>query len=213
MSVLAIVEGDRFIYRIYKHHDNNPDNLWVNSYEAVATESDDGTNLLQLATKLVDFEKAMHMVAIDFDRFTISTWEADSVPYDPLNFMSIAITGSGAVGETNGMLPLNTCLSVARVATSGRFGHIFYRGALDQAEVDNPAGKLVFQDSEEIQSRIDAALTASSLSENLGIAPEISPHLRMISKDGTQIRQIVGLVAAGVSTLPLDHAWFNRTSP
>lgn len=212
MTVLAIEEGDRFIYRVYKHHENNPDNLWVNSYEAVATESDDGTNLLNLATKLVDFEKNMHMVAIEFDRFTISTWEADSTPYDPLNFMSVAITGNGLMGEVNGMLPLNACLSVARVATSGRYGHIFYRGALDQNEVDNPAGKLVFQDVADIQLRIDNALTASSLSENIGIAPELSPNLRMISRDGTQIRQVIGLVAAGVSSLPLDHAWFNRTT-
>jgi len=213
MSVLDFVGGDKFVLRIFKHHENNPDNLWSNSYEFEAAEEGDGTGLLEMATAFVAFEKAIHMVAIDFDRFTISTWEADSVPYDPESFISVAITGSGAVGEVNGMLPINQCIAVARVAASGRFGHLFYRGALDQAEVDNPAGKLVLQDASEYQDKIDAAATSSSAIDYFGAIPDQNLHLSLISKSGTQVRGVVGLAAQGVTTLPTDHAWFNRTSP
>lgn len=212
MSVLSAEIGDKFVVRVFKHHENNPDNLWTNSYEGIATTPDSGDALLNWALAIVAFEKALHMTPIQFDRFTISTWEADSVPYDPEAFMSVSITGSGATGEVNGMMPLNTTFSVARVATSGRFGHLFYRGALDNAETAQPAGKLILLDADETQERIDNALTSSSLSDYLGVAPDSNPAICMISADGSQVRNVVGLVAAGVTTLPTDHAWFNRTS-
>lgn len=213
MSVLDYVGGDKFVLRIYKHHENNPDNLWTNSYEFAAADAGDGTGLLEMATAFVAFEKLIHMTPIQFDRFTISTWEADSVPYDPESFMSVSITGAGATGEVNGMMPINVCLSVARVATSGRFGHLFYRGCLDNAETAQPAGKLILLDADETQERIDTAATSSSLIDYFGAIPDQNLHLSLVSKSGSQVRNVVGLAAAGVTTLPTDHAWFNRTSP
>jgi hypothetical protein len=213
MSVLTYEEGDRFVVRVFKHHTNNPDNLWTNSYEGLGTTPGSGADLLNWANSIVAFEAAIHMTPIQFDRFTISTWEADSVPYDPLTFMSVSVSDVGATGEVNGMMPINTCLSVARVATSGRFGHLFYRGVLDNAETAQPAGKLILLDASETQTRITAALTSSSLADYLGVAPDSNPAIVLINKDGSQVRNVVGLVAVGITTLPTDHAWFNRTSP
>jgi hypothetical protein len=87
---------------------------------------------------------------------------------------------------------------------------LFYRGALDDAEVFSPAGKLVFLEQSEIQGRIDDAITASSLGDILHLGSG-DLHLCLISKDGTNVREVFGLFGQGVSTLPLDHAWFNRT--
>lgn len=212
MPILAYEVGDLFVYRVIKHHENNPDRKWANTYEFRATEAGGETELLLLSDALVGWEKAMHMVAVEFDRFTISTWEADSKPYDPLTFVSSTITGNGAVGEVNGMLPINNCLNVTRVAATGRFGHIFLRGALDGAEVDVPAGVYTLQDTGDIQTRITTALTSSNLADFIGAAPDGSLSMVMVSKDGSQVRTIAGLFAGGVSQLPTDHAWFNRTT-
>jgi len=213
MSVHDFDAGDLFIVRLFKNHFDNPSDTWVNSYEFKANESGTEGVLLDLGDKVTAFERAMHGVKISFNRMTISTWEPDSKPYDPLAFISVTLTGAGSVGEVSGLEPLNECLSVSRVCASGRTGHIFYRGALDSAEVFAPGGRASLIDDTEIQGRIDAAVTSSGLDETIGVISDGSFQMCLISKDGTQVRSVVGLVAAGVSFLPLDHAWFNRTPP
>lgn len=212
MSVASFETGAKFVVRIIKSHHNNPSDQWVNSYEFVATEAGGEPALLTLGTTLVAYEKLLHMVDIDFDRLTISTWEADSVPYDPTAFISSSLTGAGATGVVTGMEPLNECLSVARVCSFGRFGHIFYRGCLDAAEVFTPSGRAALIDDTEVQGRIDDAITTSGLDSYIGLSPDLGLALSLINKDGTNVRHVVGLSAAGVSFLPLDHAWFNRTT-
>lgn len=212
MSVTSFAEGDKFVVRIIKSHHDNPSDQWVNNYEFEATAAGTEGALLTMGDAVTDFEKALHLNVVDFDRMTISTWEADSVPYDPAAFISTPLTGSGATGVVTGAEPLNECLSVARACASGRFGHIFYRGALDAAEVFAPSGIQSLIDDDEIQTRITAALAASSLEDYVGVSPAAPLHMVLISKDGTQVRSVIGLIPAGVSFLPLDHAWFNRTT-
>jgi len=211
MTVHDFDTGARFVIRVFKNHFDNPSDTWVNSYEFKANESGTEGVLIELGNEVVAFEKAMHGVKISFNRMTISTWEEDSVPYNPLAFISTTLTGVGAVGEVTGLEPLNECLSVSRVCASGRVGHIFFRGALDAAEVFSPGGRATLIDDTEIQGRIDDALTASGLGETLGVLSAGSFQMVLIDKPGTTVRNVVGLVAAGVSFLPLDHAWFNRT--
>lgn len=212
MSVSAFDSGDRFVVRIVKSHDNNPSDQWVNSYEFVMAVTGTEASLLAMGDTVVAFEKLIHMTPVNFDRMIISTWEADSVPYDPEAFISVSLTGSGATGVVDGFEPLNECLSVARVCAFGRQGHLFYRGCLDAAEVFAPSGRAALIDDTEIQGRIDEALTTSGLSDFISPTSGDVANLAMINADGTQTRLVVGLVAAGVSFVPLDHAWFNRTT-
>lgn len=211
MSVLTYDEGDLFIARVVKYLSTNPSNKWVNSYELRATIAGSTDNILAFATQLINFEIGMHLNLVRFDRLLISTWEADSVPYDPAAFISTTLTATGSITPAGDAQPLQTALSVTRQAQSGRFGHLFYRGMLTEDDVESPAGLPVLTDQSAIQDIIDGALSTSNFDDALGVTPAGALGLVMISRDGTQVRPVTGLRAQGVSSVPLDHAWFNRT--
>jgi len=211
MPVTSVAVDDLFVYRVIKSHENNPSDQWANSYEFKALSSGSEAELLTLGIVLVNFEKAIHKNVVVFDRLIISTWEEDSTPYDPTSFISSSLSGVGAVGEVGGTAAVNTCLNVTRVAAYGRFGHLFYRGVLDLSEIESPAGKSTLVDRAGIQANIDAALVSSSFEDYIGNPAEETFQLVMVNKAGTQIRPVTGLFAGGVSTVPTDHAWFNRT--
>jgi len=213
MSVVEFGSGDLFIARVFKNHIANPDNTWVNSYEFKSTEAGTVGVIIDLAEKLVNFEIAVHSVAVNFTRITISTWEIDSVPYDPTTFFSTTTTGVGTRSTTGDLVGLNNCLTVSRVPISGRFGHIFYRGFLVESDIEAPAGKTVLADKPGTQTIVDAALTSSGLDETIGIAADGSFQMVMVDKTGIVVRNVRELLVSGVSALPQDHAWFNRTAP
>jgi len=209
MSVTSYEIGARFVYRTIKSLTTNPADSWVNSYEFKATVAGAEGELLTLGNVLIDFEKAFHRDTVQFTQFTISTWEPDSVPYDPLAFISVPLSTAGTVGPVGDNLSLDKALSVARVPLSGRFGHIFYRGVLNEADTEAPAGRSILTDLASTNSTIGDAITDSGLDAYIGAGS--SPlQMVMINADGTQVRDVLGLVVRGVATLPTDHAWFNR---
>jgi len=210
MSVLAFEMGDLFTVRIIKHLTTNPFNKWANSYEFKAYSSSSEALLTSLLQSVVRFEVAIHHNVVQFDHMVISTWAPDSVPYDPESFVSVPLVQVGNVGPGSDLLGLNQCASIARVPTSGRFGHIFYRGALTEADVEAPAGRTTFGDLSGYQDTINDALTSSGLDDLLGNPPAEDIGMVMVNKDGTQVRPVLTLTVKGVSTVPLDHAWFNR---
>jgi len=213
MSVATFVSGDAFIYRVVKHLITNPDNTWVNTYEFTADISGSEGALLTLGTALVNFEIGIHYETTIFDRLIISTWEPDSVPYDPLAFISTSLTGIGDQAVTSDALGLNQVLSVTRVATSGRFGHLFYRNCVAEEDVAAPAGVTRLNDRAFFQARIDAALGSSGLDAYIGVGATEALKLAMVGSTLASARVVVGLTVQGMSTVPLDHKWFNRTSP
>lgn len=213
MPVISFEADDLFVIRITKYLSSNPDRKWANSYEFRATAGGNSDALLALGTALSVFESSMHHSSVTFDRILISTWEPDSVPYNPASFISSTLTLTGARGGLADLMSLNNCLNVTRQAASGRFGHIFYRGFLLEDDVSAPAGKSVLNDRPGIQDDMDGAIASSGLGDYIGTAPAAEIQLVMISADGTNIRVVNNLRVSGVSVLPLDHAWFNRTTP
>jgi hypothetical protein len=213
MPVGSFDADDRFIYRITKYHSFNPDNKWVNSYEAVAVTSGTEVELLALGTALVEFESGLHFDVVIFDRLLISTWEADSVPYDPTAFISSPLTAEGVkdLGDSE-LIGLSNCLDVRRFTASGRYGHIFYRGCLEESMVTAPSGKTVLSDRPAVQTDVDNLVTSSGIGEYLA-GGHNALILAMINSDGTQVRQLTSLSVGQVSQVPLDHSWFNRTTP
>jgi len=211
MSVTTYEAGAKFVIRVTKYLSTNPDNKWANSYEFRALESGGEAELLTLGEALVDFEAIFHHTAVTFDRILISTWEPDSVPYNPAVFIASTLTAAG--GNTSGgdLLPLDKCLSVARVAATGRFGHLFYRGALTEADTVAPAGKSVLGDRPAMQTIIDDAITTSGLDAFLG-GGATSHEMVLINADGDQVRRVNQLNVQGVATIKTDHKWFNRSS-
>lgn len=213
MSVLEFLDGDMFILRTIKKLAANPENKWANSYEFVAHANGDSGLLITLASAVVLFEQTMSLSTVLFDHAIISTWEADSVPYDPASFISIPLTGGGANIPATDPLPLSQCLSVARVPTSGRYGHIFYRGWLKEGDVSAPAGIPILGDQASLQSDLDDALTSSEFLSYFIEDNATGIHFAMIPANGESSRVVQSMVISGVSQLPLDHAWFNRTTP
>lgn len=211
MTVLNFDIGDLFIIRTIKHLATNPDQKWANSYEVRADNAGDGGMLLTLASAIVLFESTMSLQTVRFDRSLISTWQPDSRPYNPATFMSIPLTASGAAAAATDPLPLSQCLSVARVPLSGRFGHIFYRGWLKEGDVSAPAGKPILVDPAALQGTVQAALDTSELASYFGLDNRSGLSLVMVEANGEDWRNINDLVVQGVSQLPTDHAWFNRT--
>lgn len=212
MSVLTFSADDLFTVRVIKHHDANPDRQWANSYEFRATVGGDTGDLLTLATSVVSFEQFMHRTFVVFDRVIVSTWEPDSVPYDPAAFLSSPLTAVGQIGVGADACALNVAVNIARQAVTGRYGHLFYRGYLTEDQVSAPAGVPMLTNRALIQTTIDEALVTSNLEAYTGLTPTANFGMVLIDKTGTQVRAVSQLRASGVTVLPVDHAWFNRRS-
>jgi len=213
MSVIAYDTGDVFVYRITKYLSTNPDNKWVNSYEAQAVAGGTEDELLALGVALVDFEATIVHTGVVFDRLLISTWEPDSSPYDPTTFISSPLTAVGARDAGGAELePLVQCLDVRRETASGRFGHIFYRGVLFEGDVEAPAGKAVLTDRPAMQTLIDNALSSSSLEIYVG-GSSTTLKICMKGKLDDDPRLVTQFRVGQVATVRQDHKWFNRTAP
>lgn len=212
MTVSTFLEDDLFTIRVTKSLSTNPSNQWANSYEFIALAPGGESELLDLGGQIVEFEAAIHLGVVVFQRLLMSTWEPDSVPYNPATFISTSLSATGANGATGDALALNQTFTVTRQAAFGRFGHLFYRGVLTEAGISAPAGFSVLEDRDGQQDLIDDALASSSLGDSIGLASTGPFRMVMVNADGSQVRPIVQLRAQGVSAVPLDHAWFNRTT-
>lgn len=212
MSVSTYTAGDLFTLRVIKSHLNNPDNKWANSYEFRAVVGGSEDELLELGIAVVMFEQALHQIAINFDRLLISTWAPDSKPYNPESFISSTLTGVGQAVTSSDGIGLHNTLSVTRQCAFGKFGHLFYRGCLEETQVSAPAGKSILTSKATIQGQIEAALTASNLDGYIGLTPTAPFGLVMVGASSGTARAVMSLRAQGVSAVPMDHAWFNRTT-
>lgn len=212
MDVLAFSNPAAFTVRVIKYHRLNPDRKWANSYELYAIADGTEEHLLDAGQRIVNFEVGIHRDVVIFDRLLISTWEADSKPYNPDTFISSSLSVTGSRASVDPMVALNQCLSVARVCATGRFGHLFYRGCLYESDVEAPAGKTILSDRGLFQTYLDEKLSDSGLSDYLPSGGSTNLRLVMVKDDPSRPRLVTFLKVQGVTTLPQDHAWFNRTT-
>jgi hypothetical protein len=211
MSVATYSDGDLFIMRVIKSHVNNPMLKWANSYEFRAAAAGSEDELLTLGTELVNFEAAIHLNIVNFDRLIISTWVRDSKPYNPDSFISTSLSAVGTQAHAAEAVALNQCLVVTRQCATGRFGHIFYRGVLEEGTVSAPAGSPTLTNKAGNQATIDTALTSTGLFNAVGVGATGPFRLVLVGLTADTARNVIGLRAQGVTSLPLQHAWFNRT--
>lgn len=211
MPVTGFDEGDLFTIRTFKQHTSNPDRVWANNYEFRAKAAGDEGDLASLLNTMLDFEAAIHYGYIRIIRVSASTWEPDSVPYDPAAFVSIPTSELGArSGDAQG-IGLNLTMRVNRIPASGRFGNLFYRGCLEEDEIEAPAGQTIISTASGAFTIFNTALTAGDLQDILA-GDNPAWEMVMVNADATQIRRVAGLLIAGVSTVPMNHTWFNRSS-
>lgn len=212
MSVLTYNTGDRFIIRTKKHHTNNPNKPFYNTWEAVAGAGGSIGGLENLAIHISDFEIMMSGSFILFDQVTVATWTEDSVPYNPENFLVMDLEQQpGAVTIEGNPEPLEMCLWLKRSVTVGRLGKLFLRGALGENDVESPAGDPILSNASNQETALTAALADSILLSHFtsGVA---TLKLAMISADGSSVRQLTGLAVAGVRNVNMNHRWFNRVT-
>ncbi len=213
MTVASFTSGDAFTFRVLKHLATNPENVWANSYEFIATDAGGTAELFALGDALVAFERELHSVQVAFDRYIVSTWEADSVPYDPETFVSVPLDVIGVlVSLGNDLVPLGEAWRVNRQAATGRFGNLFFRGSLTEVEVQAPAGKPVLTVPGSQAERLADAIDSSLLANYFGATASGGFYMAMINFNGTQRRVVNQLVSSGVSMIKADHQWFNRTT-
>lgn len=211
MPVTTFVADDLFTVRVFKQHINNPDRVWANNYEFKAKGGGGASDVAALLAATYEFELAFHTIYVRLIRVSASTWEADSVPYDPLSFMSIPLNDLGTISETGeDLVALNTCMRVNRVPESGRFGQLYYRGCLFENDIEAPSGANVMHPGSGAESAFEAAIASGSMADIL-TGSDATWDMVMVNSDGTQVRRVNALLLAGVSTVPMNHTWFNRT--
>lgn len=129
-----IVSGELFTARVYKRYG---DNVWANNYEFRATQDIpfSQTALIDLVLALTNLERPIYPSYIRIDRAVVSTYQADSVPYNPDTFVTIPINQFGQAGFASDPMPLQYCMFVRRVTASGRPGKLLYRGVFEENTV------------------------------------------------------------------------------
>lgn len=207
----ALPGAGLYIIRVIKALGSAPLNQWANTYEFQADDPVSVGDLTVLASAVALFEQTITHNVVQFNRAVVSSWVPDSVPYDPATFLVVPLTATGSIGPVTDALPLNQCLRVVRSPATGRAGHLFYRQALEEGDVTAPAGFSVLTNLSGIDDNIQAALASSELEGYIGDTPLGPLHMVMVDAAGMVIRNVLSLSAQGVTTLPTDHAWFNRT--
>lgn len=213
MSVLTFATNDLFVVRVKKNHNANPSRSWQNSYEFVANQSGTLSDLDALANIILDYEQQLHNTFTHFTQVSVSTWTADSVPYDPDAFLVEPVSLDGSRDTTGALAAITTCWNVSRPCLSGRTGHVFYRNVFAQSDLTAPSGISQLADPDSFTTLLADARNSSNLDDYLGLTPTAPLQMALINKTGSNIRGVQTLISSGVSQLPVDHAWFNRTSP
>lgn len=209
MSYVTPGVGESFVFRVRKTLNASPDVHWFNTYEARFTVAGTSADLDSLAAGLVEFEAELHYNVCTIDQVTISTWEEDSHPYNPLSFVTqpYAEAGRRALGAQE-LLDLRVCWFVKRLVTSGRIGRLFFRAALSESDVNSFAGTFRLADVTGMNTILLAAIAAGGLSSNTvdGMA---QPTLALIGALEVT-RFLTGFSQGGVAVVKLNHKYFDR---
>lgn len=213
-SILNPAGGDIVTVRIEKTMVSNPAISWVNNYKLLgdAAGGPSNENLRAAADALLNFERAIHVPAVQFRQYTISTIAEDSDPYDPFTFVTVPLE-EGLVGQrsiASDLEPLQMCLYVKKVVTVGRQGKQLYRGVLQESDVSAAAGAPRLSSPITMSTLVAGAIADSGLGSFLSADPDSAWYLVMTNKTGGQIRPVSDLQAAGVSIAKMNHRYFDR---
>lgn len=216
MSVLAPSANEVFIIRTFKRISSSPGTKWANSYECIASDTAIAEDLLLLASSLVTYEAVIHNAGLEIYRYTVSTYVPDTtVPYNPENVVSVDfITPGQRTGSSDG-LPLEIVVFAKRVTFAGRSGKIFYRGCLNEEDIQSVGGQISFTPSAltAINTRFQSAISAAQLTRFLaGGDKPVKLCLARGSPTPTNVRPVTTIVPFKPSFLRTDYRFYNRSS-
>lgn len=184
---------------------------WVNNYEIEAGTAA-LTSLGAVANDIAAAEKLIHQTTVQFLSYSVSTWEPDSHPYNPLSFVTGELSGTGALAAASQLLDSNVCFLVKYQAATGRSGRRFYRGCLAEQDVE-PAGDGSFTVSP--GSNFQDAGGAMTSFKN-ALAPYLAggtnaTKIILAGNSASSIQRIVTAVkSGGVVVNRRNHRYFDR---
>lgn len=214
-----------WIIRTFKGWNNREfERSWSNTYEMVADDISP-VGLQGVAVDIIEAEAHLHLPAVQFLGYTISTWNPDGVPYDPTTFKSVSLARVGLRAAPNGWqdqaLDYNVCLMVHRNCETGRTGRLYYRGCLGEWDVKMGGSgrfQLAATGEGDVTYHIEAGAWTLFLA---GIGQYVNPeavlngHLALISDpigDGNPpiVRPVESLEIGGVVINKKNHRYFDR---
>lgn len=193
---------------------------WVNTYE-VSTDAPveaDAEFLATLAEALANFEQELHVPQVFIDRAVISSWQADSTPYNPINLrvVTMAMNGARNVGADE-RVDLNIVLKVRRGTQNGRAGKLALRGVLTETDVNASAsGFMELIPSSPVavgggvwtsaMSQLDGWFDGSQQGRLSMVAPVSA------SDPEPLVRYLSGFTPSGAGIVRMKHKWYNRAA-
>lgn len=214
-GVLSFDFGAMFIIRAFKSLGDPFNYRWSNSYEFLATAAGTLPDLLNAAGRVCTFEAKLHAEAVAIDTYSVSTWVADSMPYDPQSFVSGVPASNVGEREVEAMVGLDLTAFLRREPGSGRSGRLYLRGSLGERDVEREGAGWALTSPEEYQGELSDALSDSRLSDYfLGGSTNLT--LSMISKETSGediiVRPIRSISVGGAAGLQLKRGWYNQPS-
>lgn len=208
MSYIDPGVTEAFVFRSRKSIISQPSKVWYNTYEARFFGSPATEQLDQMANGITAYEATMLLNIYQVDSITISTWAADSHPYNPASFITQPKNQPGerpiGIGTP---APLKTCLYVKRIPESGRVGKIFHRGCLLLGDLTTFGGEFALADPGTIDGLHDDALAAGEIA-TWWVTGESLLKFSLIGDTGLT-REIENFVVGGVAEVKLNHKYFD----
>lgn len=191
---------------------------WSNTYEIISDAAGVG-DVGTIVDDLVAAERAMHLGNVQFLSALVSTWAENAGQYNPANFVTLELAGTGQrTGYPAGTeLGGNVTFMVKFQPSTGRSGRRFYRGVLLEQDVEM-GGDLGFK----LSSGAGTLLTGGGFA---AFRTPLLPHLDdgasnekiVLIYDGPSqataarvARGIAAVEAGGVVVNKRNHRWFDR---
>lgn len=214
MSVLEFEAGSMFTVITKSRIASSPEITWNNSYELWAQIDGDQAALAAFAGSVAAFQIALTLSTIELEEVRVSTWNPDSNPYDPTAFFVQPVNLTGTISATGvEPLPLTDVLFLKRQVSLGRLGKLFLRGALTKGDVTGTYRSWSLSSPGSIGTRVSDALTSSGLDAYLQGGESVN-GLRLAllhpSGGGTTWRPVSDLTVGGVSSVKLNHKYFDK---
>lgn len=210
--------GDVGLYTLLmeKQAETGDDTPWYNKYVLYTETAFSADNFSANAEDFALFEQALHLPGVIITRALLSTYNADSNPYNPLNLAIYEFGYEGTRGGTSDPLDRDCIAYVRKQVLAGRQGKLFYRGCLREGDVNATPGSRwgAWSTSDAFPTTLNTAL--GNISGYMGSIPAGSDfNLVLVNAVGVPpsdiIRPVISLDAIRPGLNRSDHGWFNRS--
>lgn len=135
-----------YVFRAYAAYDVRPSDDWSTILEHEVDVDIDSPVIQEIADSMVAGLQEIYLNNVFIDRVAVSTWVADSEPYDPGTVRSISygVSGLRPFLLTNPVAD-DLTLFIRKGSSEGRNGKMQLRGTLTIADVTSESGSWVIE--------------------------------------------------------------------